>query len=69
MRTTPAIFTAALLAVPALAQHPADRRQQAKWGVMNRYLSDCQARVNHLTMNVEQWKKMVDAFDRGVAAK
>jgi hypothetical protein len=43
--------------------------QQAKWGVMNHYLSDWQARVNHLTMGVEQWNKMVDGFDVEALAK
>ncbi len=37
--------------------------QQARFGVMTHYLSDWQARVNHLTMSVEQWNKMVDGFD------
>ncbi len=66
MRSLPGIVAAAMLvsaAAPAGAQHRADWMQQAKWGVMNHYLSDWQARVNHLTMSVEQWNKMVDAFD------
>ena len=69
MRTLPAMLTAALFAAPALAQHRADWMQQAKWGVMNHYLSDWQARVNHLTMTVEQWNKMVDGFDVEALAK
>lgn len=63
MRIIPAVIAGVLLAPPALAQHRADWMQQAKWGVMNHYLSDWQARVNHLTMSVEQWNKMIDGFD------
>jgi alpha-L-fucosidase len=69
MRSFPVILAAAVLAAPALAQHRADWMQQAKWGVMNHYLSDWQARVNHLTMSVEQWNKMVDEFDVEALAK
>ncbi|RPJ53430.1 MAG: hypothetical protein EHM23_30970 [Acidobacteria bacterium] len=37
--------------------------RQARWGVMTHYLADWQARTNNLEMSVEQWNKMVDAFD------
>jgi hypothetical protein len=37
--------------------------QDAQWGVMTHYLADWQARVNKLTISVEQWNKMVDGFD------
>lgn len=37
--------------------------RQAGWGVMTHYLADWQARVNHLTMTIQQWNKMVDGFD------
>ena len=63
------ITAAALLAAPAFPQHRADWMRQAKWGVMNHYLSDWQARVNQLTMSVEQWNKMVDGFDVEALAK
>jgi len=33
------------------------------WGVMTHYLSDWQARVNHLDMTIEQWNKMIEGFD------
>ncbi len=66
-------FSTALLATlslaPASAQHRADWMRDAKWGVMNHYLSDWQGRVNHLTMSVEQWNKMIDAFDVEALAK
>jgi hypothetical protein len=62
----------ALALIPAIAVLAADGAepkpraawmQQAKWGVMTHYLADWQARVNHLTMSVEQWNRMVDGFD------
>jgi len=37
--------------------------RQARWGVMTHYLADWQARTNSIEMSVEQWNKMVDAFD------
>src|SRR5215475_13635860 len=63
------ILAAILCLTPAAAQHRADWMRDAKWGVMNHYLSDWQARVNHLTMNVEQWNKMIDGFDVEALAK
>jgi hypothetical protein len=42
--------------------------RDAKWGVMTHYLADWQARVHHLTMNVEEWNRLVDNFDvEGIA--
>ena len=59
------IRSATLLASFAIlqGQDRAAWMQQAQWGVMNHYLADWQARVHGLTMTVEQWNKMVDAFD------
>ena len=57
-----------ILALPALAQNRAAWMQEAHWGVMTHYLADWQARVNKLDMSVEQWNKMIDAFDvEGIA--
>jgi hypothetical protein len=67
MRYATALLIA--LAAPGLAQHRADWMQQAKWGVMNHYLADWQARVNHLTMSVETWNSMIDKFDVEALAK
>jgi hypothetical protein len=40
----------------------------AKWGVMTHYLADWQARAHNLTMNVEEWNKLIDNFDvEGIA--
>jgi hypothetical protein len=57
--------TALLLAgaPAAFAQNRAAWMQQAQWGVMTHYLSDWQSRVNNIPMSVEQWNKMIDAFD------
>jgi len=57
------------LTAPALAQHRADWLQQAKWGVMNHYLADWQARVNQLTMSVDAWNGLIDKFDVETLAK
>jgi len=45
------------------AQDRAAWMQTARWGVMTHYLSDWKARDYHLTMNVDEWNKMVDGFD------
>jgi hypothetical protein len=37
--------------------------KDAKFGVMTHYLADWQARVNHLTMSVDEWNNLVDNFD------
>jgi hypothetical protein len=65
------ILLAMSLAIPAPAEagHRADWMQQAKWGVMNHYLSDWQARVNKLTMSVDTWNGMIDKFDVETLAK
>src|SRR6476469_268527 len=46
-----------------LAQDRAGWMKDAKFGVMTHYLADWQARVNHLTMSVDEWNKLVDGFD------
>jgi hypothetical protein len=45
------------------AQNRATWMKDAKFGVMTHYLADWQARVNHLTMSVDEWNKLVDNFD------
>jgi hypothetical protein len=57
------------LTAPALAQHRADWMQQTKWGVMNHYLADWQARVNRLTISVDAWNGWIDGFDVETLAK
>lgn len=37
--------------------------QEARWGVMNHYLSDLIPRVEKMEMNVDQWNKFIDNFD------
>jgi hypothetical protein len=63
MRHSLATLTLLAAAGAASAQHRADWMQRAKWGVMNHYLADWQARVNHLSMSPERWNQMVEAFD------
>ena len=46
------------LTAPALAQHRADWLQQAKWGVMNHYLADWQARVALLSIDDPEWAEL-----------
>jgi hypothetical protein len=44
--------------------------RQAQWGVMNHYLADWQARVHNVTMNSEQWNRLIDGFDvEGLASQ
>ncbi len=44
--------------------------KEAKWGVMNHYLADWQARVHGLTMSVEEWNRLIDSFDvEGLASQ
>lgn len=50
------------------AQDRAAWMAKGHWGVMTHYLADWQARANHLTMNVEEWNKLVDGFDVEVIA-
>jgi hypothetical protein len=55
-------------AAPAAASQPAPRAAWMQdtrycWGVMTHYLSDWQARVHSLDMNVDRWNSMVDGFD------
>lgn len=69
MRVTVLLGAAALLASGAAAQDRAAWMQQAKWGVMNHYLADWQARANGLTMSVDQWNRMIDGFDVEALAK
>jgi alpha-L-fucosidase len=66
-----ALLLALLLAIPApaMAQHRADWMQEAKWGVMNHYLADWQARTNKLTMSVDAWNGLIDHFDVEALAK
>ena len=66
-----ALLLALLLAIPApaMAQHRADWMQEAKWGVMNHYLADWQARVNQLTMSVDAWNGLIGRFDVETLAK
>jgi hypothetical protein len=35
----------------------------AKWGVMGHYLADWQAKAHQLSMTVEEWNRLIDAFD------
>jgi hypothetical protein len=35
----------------------------ARWGVTTHYLADWQARKHDIEMSVEQWNRMVEAFD------
>ena len=71
MRYRAALLFALLLASPAqaMAQHRADWMQEAKWGVMNHYLADWQARVNKLTISVDSWNGLIDHFDVESLAK
>src|SRR6266700_1008943 len=50
------------------AQNRAAWMKTAKWGVMTHYLADWQAKVNNLTMSVDEWNKLVDGFDAEVMA-
>ena len=43
--------------------------KQAKWGVMNHYLADLQPKVQHLTMSVNEWNKVIDNFDTETLAE
>jgi hypothetical protein len=45
------------------AQSRAAWMREARWGVMTHYLADWQARAHGIDMSVEQWNRMVDAFD------
>jgi hypothetical protein len=36
--------------------------RRAKWGAMNPYVVDWQARVNNLTMSVDSWNGLIDHF-------
>jgi hypothetical protein len=71
LRTTGCLIACAAL---LLSQTPVHDRsawmKKAKWGVMTHYLADWQARAHNLTMNVEEWNKLVDNFDaEGIAAQ
>ncbi len=57
------------LAACAGAQNRAAWMQDAQWGVMTHYLADWQARTHHLTMNVEEWNRLVDGFDVDLMAR
>jgi alpha-L-fucosidase-like protein len=60
------IYCFVLLLVPAIQGRCEDRvawMKDAKFGVMNHYLSDWMARTHNLTMNVEKWNSLVDGFD------
>lgn len=54
---------AALIATAAPAQDRAAWMPAARWGVMTHYLADWQARTGHLEMSVEEWNRLIDAFD------
>jgi alpha-L-fucosidase len=62
------LIVAAPMVFSLAAQDRAAWMQHARWGVMTHYLADWQSRVHHLTMDVEQWNRMVDGFDvEGIA--
>jgi hypothetical protein len=44
-------------------QNRAEWMRTAKWGVMGHYLADWQAKVQHITMSVEEWNRLIDNFD------
>jgi len=52
-----------LLGCAVNAQDWAAWMQKARWGVMTHYLSDWKARDYNLTIDVEQWNKLIDGFD------
>lgn len=59
-------FAVAVLLAAASVSHAEDRAawmKQAKWGVMNHYLADWQAKVHNLSMSVDEWNKLIDGFD------
>jgi Alpha-L-fucosidase len=49
--------------VAALSQDRAAWMAGARWGVMNHYLADWQARTHQIEMSVEEWNRLVDGFD------
>jgi hypothetical protein len=54
------------LVVTSFAGNSKDRAawmQQARWGVMNHYLADWIARVEHMEMSVEKWNDLINNFD------
>lgn len=57
------LLLAAFLAGNAYAANRAAWMQEAKWGVMNHYLADWIARTENIEMNVDQWNKLIDAFN------
>jgi len=49
--------------VAALSQDRAAWLAGARWGVMNHYLADWQARTHQIEISVEEWNRLVDGFD------
>jgi alpha-L-fucosidase len=64
-----AVAALALLSWTGSAQDRAAWLQNARWGVMTHYLADWQARTHNLTMNVEEWNRLIDDFDADGIAK
>ncbi len=68
-----AVINKAVREQPAAAPAPAPKpraawMQGARWGVMSHFLADWVTRTNKITLNVENWNKLVDGFDvEGVA--
>jgi len=61
-----ALIVILLLGASGIAADVQDRAawiKQARWGVMNHYLADWIARAEKMNMSVEEWNKLVDAFD------
>ncbi len=66
--TSAALALLLLSPLQAGAEDRAAWMRNARWGVMTHYLADWQGRVHGLTMNVEEWNKLVDGFDaEGIA--
>jgi alpha-L-fucosidase len=58
-----AVVAVQLGAGPARAADRAAWMAEARWGVMTHYLADWLSREYDLTMNVDGWNRLVDAYD------
>jgi hypothetical protein len=37
--------------------------REGRWGVMTHYLADWKAQTDHVAVNVDGWKRLIDGFN------